>query len=156
MCLLGATDAQMAAALDVSESTLNLWKLKHPGFSESIRQGKDLADGKVAESLFKVACGYKRKVIKPFIHEGQTFEHTYFEEVPPDAGAALKLLMIRRGVTAVEGKALSWQGRPEVEVTQNVSVQMPPDVILRARELAKRKSESGGGAVSAQPVGGRA
>ena len=42
--LLGATDKQMAVFFEVSESTINLWKLKHPRFSESIRRGKAEAD----------------------------------------------------------------------------------------------------------------
>ena len=42
--LLGATDKQMAGFFEVSESTINLWKLKHPRFSESIRRGKAEAD----------------------------------------------------------------------------------------------------------------
>ena len=37
ICALGADDKKLADFFNVSESTLNLWKLKHPTFSESLR-----------------------------------------------------------------------------------------------------------------------
>lgn len=58
LTLLGATDKKLAEFFEVSESTLNLWKLEHPEFSESITRGKELADGEIAESLFHRAKGY--------------------------------------------------------------------------------------------------
>ena len=44
LCLLGATDVQLADFFGVSEQTLNTWKQKHPKFLESLRAGKDEAD----------------------------------------------------------------------------------------------------------------
>ena len=35
LCLLGATDEEMADFFNVALSTLNLWKKEHPEFSES-------------------------------------------------------------------------------------------------------------------------
>lgn len=55
LCLLGSTDADMASFFNVSESTINLWKLSHIEFSESIRDGKKIADMEVASSLYKGA-----------------------------------------------------------------------------------------------------
>ena len=40
LCLLGATDQEMAGFFSVSEQTINTWKGKHPSFLESIRKGK--------------------------------------------------------------------------------------------------------------------
>jgi hypothetical protein len=55
LCLLGATDKDLAIAFDVSEQTINSWKRKIPGFIESIKEGKEKADGKVAQSLYNRA-----------------------------------------------------------------------------------------------------
>lgn len=55
--LLGGRDADIAAALDVSERTLNAWKIAHPDLADALRRGKRLADGKVAASLYKRAAG---------------------------------------------------------------------------------------------------
>ena len=55
LCLLGATDAQLADFFGVCVTTINNWKLKHPEFVESIRAGKEDADSKVAQSLYNTA-----------------------------------------------------------------------------------------------------
>jgi len=52
---LGATDSEMAAFFDVTESTLNKWKLDYPEFSESLKAGKVMADCRVAQSLYEQA-----------------------------------------------------------------------------------------------------
>lgn len=58
LCLLmGATDADMADFFEVSQSTLNLWKIEHPKFSESIKKGKATADMHLASKLFNKAEG---------------------------------------------------------------------------------------------------
>lgn len=51
-CLLGATDKEMADIFGVSEQTLNTWKKEHPEFLESLKEGKEMADGKVARALY--------------------------------------------------------------------------------------------------------
>ena len=57
LCLLGATDQEMAGFFSVSEQTINTWKGKHPSFLESIRKGKIEADANVAERLYERAIG---------------------------------------------------------------------------------------------------
>ncbi|MGP1667722.1 MAG: hypothetical protein ACTS5I_17855 [Rhodanobacter sp.] len=52
LCKLGATDEDIAEFFDVVPSTVNLWKQKHPEFSESIKKGKTLADIRMAEALY--------------------------------------------------------------------------------------------------------
>ena len=61
LCLLGATDKEMADFFEVDVSTINKWKLDHPEFSESIRAGKMDADANVAKSLYKRAIGYEHE-----------------------------------------------------------------------------------------------
>ncbi|MFZ3017134.1 MAG: hypothetical protein WA056_01605 [Gallionella sp.] len=57
LCLLGATDADLADFFGVGEATINRWKLAHPEFRESIKSGKMDADANVAESLYRAAIG---------------------------------------------------------------------------------------------------
>lgn len=96
-CLLGATDAQLSEFFGVSESTLNLWKLKHPAFSESQKKAKLVADGQVAEMLFKKATGFHAPAIKIMQHEGAAYEHKYLEYHPPDTTAQIFWLKNRQG-----------------------------------------------------------
>ena len=61
LCLLGYTDAELADFFEVSETTINNWKLEHSEFLESIKKGKSVADADVASSLFHRAMGYTAK-----------------------------------------------------------------------------------------------
>jgi hypothetical protein len=55
MALNGNTDEEIAAALDVSRSTLALWKAKHPEFSDALKAWKGEADDAVEQSLYRKA-----------------------------------------------------------------------------------------------------
>ena len=55
MALLGLTDEEMASVFDVGLATLNRWKIAHPEFRESINEGRDPADAKVARALYNTA-----------------------------------------------------------------------------------------------------
>ena len=57
LCLLGATDKEIAEFFSVSEQTLNSWKKKFPQFLESLKKGKAVADANVASRLYSRAIG---------------------------------------------------------------------------------------------------
>jgi len=84
LCLMGYTDKQLADFFEVSESTINKWKLDHPLFSESLKAGKQIADSEVALSLYEKAIGYSCKDTKFATHEGKiTDEKEYTKNYPP-------------------------------------------------------------------------
>ena len=84
LCLMGYTDKQLAGFFEVSESTINKWKLDHPLFSESLKAGKQIADSEVALSLYEKAIGYSCKDTKFATHEGKiTDEKEYTKNYPP-------------------------------------------------------------------------
>lgn len=58
LCLLGATDKELANFFSVSEQTLNKWKKDFPEFIESLKKGKSIADANVASKLYNRAIGY--------------------------------------------------------------------------------------------------
>lgn len=58
LCLLGATDKQMADFFEVSEVTFNAWKKEHPEFLKSLKEAKHLADAEIVHSLYHRAKGY--------------------------------------------------------------------------------------------------
>lgn len=58
LALLGYTDAMISEHLEITESTLNLWKLEYPKFSESIKAGRVAADIPVINALRKRALGF--------------------------------------------------------------------------------------------------
>lgn len=84
LCLLGATDAELAEFFDVSEATLNTWKKEHPDFLESLKDGKLLADATIADSLYQRAKGYSHKAVKIMVVAGVVEQVEYIEHYPPD------------------------------------------------------------------------
>ena len=97
LCLLGATDEQIAKAFDVSESTINTWKHKHPTFLESMKKGKEPADAMVARALFSRALGYQHMDTKMFCFEGEVISQEYTKYYPPDTAACFIWLKNRAG-----------------------------------------------------------
>ena len=53
----GLTDTQMASCVNITEQTLNNWKIAHPDFFESLKEEKAKADMIVADCLYKKATG---------------------------------------------------------------------------------------------------
>ena len=67
LCLLGARDADLARAFDVSESTIDNWKAAHPEFLAALKAGRELADAEVANSLYRerLAMVTARRTLPP-------------------------------------------------------------------------------------------
>lgn len=65
LTLLGYTDNELASFFGVTEKTIHNWKADNNKFLQSIREGKELADANIAESLYKKGKGftYKERVI---------------------------------------------------------------------------------------------
>jgi hypothetical protein len=97
LCLLNATDAQIADYFSVSESTLNLWKLRYKEFSESLKRGKEHADAEVAEALFHRACGYSHPDVHISNFQGEITVTNITKHYPPDTAAAFIWLKNRAG-----------------------------------------------------------
>lgn len=107
LCLLGATDKELADFFERTESTINNWKKAHPDFLDSIKRGREIADGDVAVSLYKRAMGYSHKAVKIFNDQGAPLEVEYTEHYPPDTAACIFWLKNRQ-----KGK---WRDKQEVE-----------------------------------------
>lgn len=94
---LGATDSEAADFFDVAISTIYLWKHEHPEFSEALKVGKDEADARVEQSLYRRALGYSHDAVKIAINaEGHVTEAPFTEHYPPDTTAAIFWLKNRK------------------------------------------------------------
>lgn len=96
LCKLGYTDKEIAAFYEVTEQTINNWKIDYPEFFESIKKGKDLADGEVVESLYKRALGYSHPDVDIKMYEGGIIETPLIKHYPPDTVAAIFWLKNRQ------------------------------------------------------------
>src|SRR6185437_3160028 len=109
LCLLGATDQQIADFYEVSVRTIYRWKTEHDEFCQALKIRKDEIDSQVERSLLNRALGYEHEAVKIFCSkDGAVTEVPYREVVPPDTTACIFWLKNRkkdqwRDVKAVEG-----------------------------------------------------
>lgn len=71
LCLLGATDKDLANFFNVTEQTINNWKNIHEDFFESIKKGKEIADAEIASKLYHRAKGYEHPEVITASFQGQ-------------------------------------------------------------------------------------
>ena len=147
LCLLGATDKEIADLFDISESTLNNWKLEYPEFLESIKAGKITADAEVANSLYKRANGYRYdEITYEKVGEGESLvemaetglesvkqdiykKKVVTKEVAPDVAAQNIWLKNRRGRVAAE--AQRWADKVETGFTDSEGKDVKPQLIFQ-------------------------
>lgn len=96
LCLLGSTDAELADFFEVAESTLNLWKLEHDEFSESIKKGKSQADANVADRLYQRAMGFEHPEVDIRVIDHQIVQTPITKIYAPDPTAAIFWLKNRQ------------------------------------------------------------
>lgn len=114
-CLLGADDKKLAELFEVSESTINLWKQKHPEFSESIKKAKEGADCQIAAALFKRAIGYSHPDVHVSNYQGDVTLTPIEKHYPPDTVAMIFWLKNRQPQL--------W--RDKIDVQQETKVSFP-------------------------------
>ncbi len=98
LCLLGATDQEIADFFNVNVATITRWKHSHPEFCASIKSGKDFADERVERSLFQRAIGYEQDEVKIFMPGGadKPVYAPFRAKIAPDVTAAIFWLKNRR------------------------------------------------------------
>jgi hypothetical protein len=116
LAALGATDREAAEFFNVVESTLYLWKHTQPEFSEALKVGKDAADERVVQSLYRKAVGYSFDAVKMHANDGVVTITPYVEHVPPSDTAAIFWLKNRRGD--------EWRDKSEVNNTHELSEEL--------------------------------
>lgn len=95
-CLLGATDIDLAKFFAVSKATINVWKQDYPAFSAALLS-KDIADAKVAASLFDRANGYSHEDVDIRVVGGKIVKTKIIKHYPPDTAAAIFWMKNRQG-----------------------------------------------------------
>lgn len=97
LCLLGATDKEIADFFGVSERTIYNWKNEHPAFLQATIDGKIIADAEVADSLFRRATGEHVLIEKLVKKDDGSYEAMRIKQyIPADPNAAFKWLLNRR------------------------------------------------------------
>jgi hypothetical protein len=89
LCKLGATDAELADFFGVRVSTINLWKVQHKEFSESVRPSKAVADRRVEQSLYRRAVGATLDETDIRVVDGKIVKTEIRKQLPPDTTACI-------------------------------------------------------------------
>ena len=112
-CLLGATNDDLARMFEVSPRTIDQWMADQPEFSRSVKEGREEADAKVAESLYRRAIGYSHEAVKIFktADSEAPIYAPYTQHYPPDTAAAFIWLKNRR--------KQDWRDKTELVVTHD-------------------------------------
>ena len=131
LCILGATDIDLADFFAVSDRTIYRWQIAHEEFCQALKAGKAEADERVEQSLYHKAVGYTFDSEKVFQHQGSIVRATTREHVPPSDTAAIFWLKNRRPA--------EWRDRHQLEHTGEnggpVEVSGAPAALDIARRL---------------------
>jgi hypothetical protein len=134
LCLMGATDADLAEFFEVVEATINNWKLEYPLFLESIKKGKELADTNVAESLYKRALGYSHKDSDIKVVLNEIVVTPLVKHYPPDTTAAIFWLKNRQ--------PKKWRDKQEIDhTTGGESLNKKPDMSMLSDDEVRTMAE---------------
>lgn len=88
-CKLGATDQDLAELFSVSRSTINLWKIEQPKFSDALKDAKEVADARVERALYQRALGYSHDEDDIRVVEGNIVVTPTIKHYPPDTTACI-------------------------------------------------------------------
>ena len=100
-CLLGATNAGLAELFDVAQRTIDSWIANIPSFAQAVREGRAIADGRVARCLYERAVGYRPTVERVLFHRGEERRITSTVQHPPDTRLHLLAAQSVSGLWAI-------------------------------------------------------
>ncbi len=114
---LGATDIEIADALEVSVRTVYRWKAQNENFCQALKVSKQIADERVERSLYQRATGYERESVKIFLSkDGDPVYAPFREDVQPDTTACIFWLKNRQ--------ADKWRDKTEIEINGDLAERM--------------------------------
>lgn len=96
LCMLGATDLEMADFFGVTERTFYRWKDGNDRFCQALKEGKVEADANVGNRLYQRAMGYSHPEEKIFCKDGLVTRVDTIKHYPPDTTACIFWLKNRR------------------------------------------------------------
>ena len=97
LCRLGATNEDLAVALEVDRSQVVRWSARNKDFRTAVKLGREESDAEVGERLFQRACGYEHDETRVYTDkQGVPHEVTTTKIYPPSEVACIFWLKNRR------------------------------------------------------------
>jgi hypothetical protein len=114
LCLLGATDKELAEFFEVCEATINNWKAQFPAFLESIRAGKVVADAEVVDSLYRRATG-EVAFVERVLKRGDDHQVVTLRQFIPGDVAAQRIWLLNR-------RPQNWRDKQDMELSGGLAL----------------------------------
>lgn len=96
LCLLGATNEDLAAFFNVATSTVDKWISESIAFSGAIKEAKEELDSKVVRRLFERATGYSHPDVHISNYQGDITQTPITKHYAPDTTASIFWLKNRQ------------------------------------------------------------
>lgn len=122
MAKLGATDIEIADAIEIDIATFYRWSASNKEFCEAKKLGKKESDERVERSLYMRATGYSHPDTHISVHEGAVTATPITKHYPPDATSMIFWLKNR--------KPKEWRDKQDVEHSGNVEIRKVERVIV--------------------------
>ncbi|MDR1460009.1 MAG: hypothetical protein LBI60_07320 [Bacteroidales bacterium] len=117
-CRNGASVPDLCKIIGCKKTTFHCIKRSSPVFSALLKEGREIADYKVENALFKRACGFEYEETSNEVRmnqdgsAGQVISVKNIKKtIPPDTGAAMAWLKNRKPET--------WRDKQDIDVTVN-------------------------------------
>ncbi len=147
LCLLGATNEELANFFGVTRRTLQRWISEGGEFCHAVKEGRQIADANVGSRLYERAMGYMHDSEEIKVIEGEVVRVPIVKQYPPDTAAAFIWLKNRRPDL--------WRDAKQIEAHVNTQPLSHKEELQRAQQaLAGVSLDEGeeGGDGSANPA----
>lgn len=137
----GLTVKQIANEIGVAKSTFCKWVAENQELSDALKEGRDIADSKVEDSLYRKAIGYtytERKTIVSADGEGgqkPARVEMIEKEVPPDVTACIFWLQNR--------KPYDWRDQRNIVLKSSDDDDVRKEIAAIVNDVAKRMEDHG-------------
>jgi hypothetical protein len=120
LCKNGATVREVAEFFEVTERTIHNWSHEFPEFFQALKTGRETADARVEQSLYRRALGYSFDSVHISAWQGVAIQTPIVQHVPPDVTAAIFWLKNRKPQEWRDVKAVEHSG----SVTHRIAVEL--------------------------------
>lgn len=122
----GATDSEIATALNIAESTLYEYKKKYPELSGAFACGRKAVVIDIKAALYKKAVGYDYEEKKQYIKRDGSGDNVQYTEIstkhqPPSETAAAMLLRNYDDTYADSDNTTRQMKQQEAELRKNIA-----------------------------------
>lgn len=123
LCLLGATNPELADFFGVVSTSIQNWIIKKPDFRDAVLRGKAKADAEVAHKLYQRATGYRVSESETTVGEdGKEITHTKTRLIAPSVTACIFWLKNRARDR--------WRDKHEYTIGEKSVDDLPDDELL--------------------------